>query len=165
MRIAYLRVRCGPYRILVPGDNITSIEEGVAADVAAVSIRQARRRGWPLVMDARVLLGLDPVGTDVPRINIHWHSNDGRRRAVLGVDGVDGLRDGEDADVLTLPRVPSHVRALFDGLLCDGGDGFLLQLRRDVRPPLDTMRHRRGFVRAVLGALPPPGDASNRMET
>jgi len=161
MRFGHLLVRCGPYRILVPGDNVAAIEEVSDFKLASVSIRQARRHGWPLVMDARVLVGIDPAGCASPRVNIHWRSHDGSRRAVIGVDGVDGLRHGDDADVLKLPRVPANFRGLFDGLICDGGTGFLLRLRGDVSPALDTDKHRRCFVRAVLGASPLPNNTSN----
>jgi hypothetical protein len=164
MRFGHLLVRCGPYRILVPGDNIVAIGEVADLALATIPIRRALQLGWPLVMDTRVLLGLDPTGRGAPRVNIQWRSHDGTRRAVLGVDGVDGLRYSDDADVLKLPRVPLNVRGLFDGLVRDG-DGFLLQLRTDVSPLLDTVTHRTRFVRAVLGALPPPNTVSNRLET
>jgi hypothetical protein len=165
MRFGHLGVRCGPYRILVPGENIVAINEVSDDKLAAISIRQARRRGWPLVMDARILLGLDPAGKGASCIDIQWHSNDGMRRAVLRVDGVDGLRHDDADDVLKLPRVPVNVRGLFDGLVCDGANGFLLQLRRDVSPPLDTVGRRIRFVHAVLGALAPPKTNFNRLET
>jgi hypothetical protein len=152
MRFGHLGVRCGPYRILIPGENIAAIDEGADHGFAAVSIHEARRQGWPLVMDTRVLLGLEPARSDAATIDIQWHSNDGQRQAVLRVDAVDGLRHDDDDGVLKLPRVPSLVRDVFDGLVRDGADGFLLQLRQDVRPPLDTMCHRCRFVRAVLGA-------------
>jgi hypothetical protein len=154
MQFGHLLLRCGPHRILVPGDNVAAIDEVSDLDLAAVSIRQARLHGWPLVMDARVLLGIDAAGRPAPRVNVYWHSHDDSRRAVVRVDGVDSLRHGDDADVLKLPRVPIAFRGLFDGLVPDGADGFLLQLRRDVCPALDTARHRACFVRAVLGALP-----------
>jgi hypothetical protein len=163
MLFGHLLVNCGPYRILVPAENIASIDEVSDIDVAAISIRQARDRGWPLVMDTRILLGLDPAGCAPSRVNIQWHSRDGSRHAVLRVDGVDGLRNG-GAGVLKLPRVPVNVRGLFDGVVCDGAAGFLLQLRRDVSPPLDTSGRRARFVRAVIGAWPIPTNAFNRMD-
>jgi hypothetical protein len=163
MRFGHLGVRCGPYRILVPGENITAINEVLDDDLAPISIHQARHRGWPLVMDARVLLGIEPAPAGASRIDIQWHS--GMRRAVLRVDAVEGLRHDDDDDVLKLPRVPMHVRGLFDGLVRDGSDGFLLQLRRDVSPPLDTTSRRTRFVRAVLGALAPPKTDFKRLET
>jgi hypothetical protein len=163
MRFGHLLVRCGPYRILVPGDNVAAIDEVSDLGLAAISIRLARLRRWPLVMDARVLLGIDPVGCAPPRVNIYWHSHDDSRRAVLRVDSVDSLRHGDDAEVLKLPRVPMEVRGLFDGLVRDGGHGFLLQLRADVCPALDTTRHRACFVRAILGALPST-NVFNRVE-
>ena len=164
MRFGHLLVRCGPYRILVPGDNIVAIDEVADVELASISIHQAVQLGWPLVMDTRVLLGLNPPAKGVARVNIQWRSRDGNRRAVLGVDGVDGLRYSDDADVLKLPRVPANVRELFDGVVRDG-DGFMLQLRTDVSPLLDTMIRRIRFVRAVLGALPPPNTALNRLDS
>jgi hypothetical protein len=155
MRFGHLGVRCGPYRILVPGENIAAINEVAGDEFSSISIHQARRLGWPLVMDARVLLGLDPARKGASCIDIQWHSNDGQRQAVLRVDAVDGLRHDDSDDVLRLPRVPATVRGLFDGLVRDGSDGFLLQLRRDVSPPLDTTDRRYRFVRAVLGARAP----------
>jgi hypothetical protein len=155
MRFGHLGVRCGPYRILIPGENIAAINEVSGDEPASISIHQARLRKWPLVMDARVLLGLEPASKGAPSIDIQWHSNDGQRQAVLRVDAVDGLRHDDSDDVLNLPRVPATVRGLFDGLVRDGADGFLLQLRRDVSPPLDTADSRHRFARAVLGARAP----------
>jgi hypothetical protein len=164
MRFGNLLVNCGPYRILIPGENIAAINEDSGQELASISIRQARDLGWPLVINTRILLGLDPAGSATSRVNIQWHSCDGSRRTVLRVDGVDGLRHGGDTDVLKLPRVPNDMRGLFDGLVCDGNAGFLLQLRRDVSPPMDTTERRTRFARSVLGALPQPRNASNRME-
>jgi hypothetical protein len=83
---------------------------------------------------------------------------------VLRVDSVDSLRHGDDAEVLNLPRVPVDVRGLFDGVVRDGGGGFLLQLRPDVSPVLNSLRRRTCFVRAVLGAVP-ANNTFNRVET
>jgi hypothetical protein len=162
MRFGHLLVRCGPYRILVPGNNVAAIEEVSDLNLAVVSIHQARRQGWALVMDARILVGIDPAECAAPRVNIHWRSSDGSRGAVIGVDGVDGLRHGDDADVLKLPRVPMSFRGLFDGLVRDG-EGFLLRLRNDVGPSLDSPAHRRRFARAVLGASPSSNQISGRI--
>jgi hypothetical protein len=164
MPFGHLGVRCGPYRILIPGENIAAINEVSGDELAPISIHQARRRGWPLVMDARILLGLDPAGKGASSIDIQWHSNDGQRQAVLRVDAVDGLRHDDGDGVLKLPRVPATVRGLFDGLVRDGSDGFLLQLRRDVTPPLDTADHRSRFARAVLGARAPSKPDLSRLE-
>jgi hypothetical protein len=165
MRYGHLLVRCGPHRILVPGDNIATIEEVSDLAPAAISTRLARRNGWQLVLDARVLLGLDPAASAPPRVNIHWHSRDGARRAVLGVDAVDGLRHGDEADVLTLPRVPRRFRGLFDGLVPDDGGGFLFRLRGDVSQALDSPVRRRRFLRAVMGAAPLPLHVPNELES
>ena len=164
MRFGHLLVRCGPHRILVPGDNVAAIEEGSDVLVKSISIRRAMRSGWTMVLDTRILLGLDPTGRASPRVHIHWHSHDGRRRAMLGVDGVEGLRHDDDADVLPLPRVPAVFRALFDGLVHGDGDAFLLRLRHDVCPAFDTVSHRRGFVSAMMGASA-PANLANNVET
>jgi hypothetical protein len=165
MQFGHLLVNCGPYRILVPGENIAAIDEGSDQDLVAISIRQARKRGWPLVIDARVLLGLDAAGRSRPRVSIQWHSTDNVRHAVLRVDGAESLHHGSGTDALKLPRVPTEFRDLFDGLVCDGGTGFLLRLRHDVCAPVDTGRRRERFVRAVLGALPLDNTVFNRMDT
>jgi len=161
MRFGHLLVRCGPHRVLVPGDNVAAIEEMSDLTVTTTSILRARQPGWPLVLDTRILLCFAPADRAAPRVAIHWHSSDGSRRAILVVDAVDGLRHDDDV-TLPLPRVPLSFRALFDGLVANGGDTFLLRLRNDVRPLLDTFAHRRDFVRAVLGASP-PDNISNHM--
>jgi hypothetical protein len=159
MQFGQLRVRCGPYTILIPGENVGAIDP--AADLAPldVSVRIARRHGFTLVLDARRLLDLDPRPQGAPRVNIHWHSLDDTSRAVLAVDGVDGLRYSDTDDLLALPRVPARMRRLFAGVVADGDGKFLLQLRRDVSPRLDSRAARLRFARAISGALPPSHSA------
>lgn len=155
MEFGYLHVRCGPYRILVPGDNVVSIDPMPDLGGHRPSLSQARRQGSSLIIDGRTLLGLDVAAPSEPRVIIHWNSTQLSVRAALVVDGVEGLRGGYDAEFLPLPRVPPAFNLLFDGLVYDSDGGFLLRLRRDVRPSLDTVDGRRRFCRAVIGVVPP----------
>ncbi|PZW46991.1 hypothetical protein C8P66_10728 [Humitalea rosea] len=155
MAIGQLRVRCGPYRILVPGETIAAIEPASELRLEPIPLSLARRRGWVPVLDARCLLGLAPATPEERRVNLHWHSLDGRLRAVLGVDGVDGLQQRDAEELLPLPRVPRSFRMMFAGVVLDPPHGLLLQLRDDVGPLLGTVPQRMQFLSAVLGGLPP----------
>lgn len=155
MEFGYLNVWCGHYRILVPGENIAGIESETGRRVVRLPLRQARLQGWPLMLQARVLLGLEPAGPTAPRVNIHWRRSDDAIRAVLVVDGVDGLRSGSDDDFLPLPIVPRGFHRLFDRLAYDGDGGFLARLRHDVCLAFDDTADRRRFLRALVGAIPP----------
>jgi hypothetical protein len=160
MEFSHLHVRCGPYRILVPGDNVTGVDPANEHPVR-VPLHRARQQGWPLMIDARLLLGLDPAGPTEPRVNIQWRATESTLRAVVVVDGVEGLRGGFDAEFLPLPRVPPAFYNLFDGLVYDTDGGFLLRLRQDILPRLDDSYSRRRFCRAVIGAVPTVGEQRN----
>lgn len=155
MEFGYLHVRCGPYRILVPGDNVTSIEPMPELGAPRPSLRRIRAQGGCLLIDLRTLLGLEAAGRSEPCVIIHWCVTPPSIRAALVVDGVEGLRGGYDAEFLPLPRVPPAFNLLFDGLVYDSDGGFLLRLRHDVLPSLDTVDSRRRFCRAVVGVVPP----------
>jgi hypothetical protein len=155
MEFGYLHVRCGPYRILVPGDNVSSIDPLPEHGPARIPLHQARRQGWSLVLEARTLLGLEPAAPSPSRVIIHWHAVHNAVQAAVVVDGVEGLRGGYDAEFLPLPRVPPGFHDLFDRLVYDADGGFLLRLRQDVQPALDHTDSRRRFCRAVIGAVPP----------
>jgi hypothetical protein len=155
MEFGYLHVRCGPYRILVPGDNVASIDPMPELGAHRPSLRQARALGCALIIDGRTLLGLAVAGPSDPRVIIHWTSARFTADAALVVDGVEGLRGGYDAEFLPLPRVPPDFNALFDGLVYEADGAFLLRLRRDARPILDGVNCRRRYCRAVIGAVHP----------
>jgi hypothetical protein len=155
MDFRYLHVRCGPFRILVPGENVAGIDLANEARVARVPLHRARRDGWPLVIDVRAFLGLDAVRLRDTQVNINWHATSSPLRAVLVVDGVEGLRGGFDAEFLPLPRVPPAFQFMFDRLVHDSAGSFLLRLRPDIQPNLADRSNRRRFCRAVVGAMPP----------
>jgi hypothetical protein len=155
MEFGYLHVRCGPYRILVPGDNVSSIDSMSDLPPRHVSLHQSRSQGRALVIDGRTLLGVEAAGPSEPRVMIHWCSTRFPVNATLVVDGVEGLRGGYDAEFLPLPRVPTAFDQLFDRLVHDAEGGFLLRLRQDIQPALDTFNSRRIFCRAVIGIIPP----------
>ena len=163
MEFGYLHVCCGPYRILVPAENVAGVDPDVMTQLVRVPLRQARRLGWPLVVDARALLGLSAAGSGEPRVNIHWRRTDDTIGAVLVVDRADSLRSGVDADFLPLPRVPRAFHDLFDRLLFDDGR-FMIRLRRDISLRLDDRASRRRFCRAVLGAVPPENSQALAIE-
>ncbi len=158
MEFSHLHVRCGPYRILVPGENVAGIDPATSHGLVRVPLHRARNQGWPLIIDARLLLGLDPAGPTEPRVNIQWRATESALRAVVVVDGVEGLRGGFDAEFLPLPRVPPAFYSLFDGLVYDIDGGFLLRLRQNIQPRLDDAYSRRRFCRAVIGAVPTVGE-------
>jgi hypothetical protein len=151
MEFGLLHVRCGPYRILVPGDNVLGIDPPPEQAPAKLSLHQARQKGWPPMIDARLYLGSDPAKTLEPGVIVHWRASGREACASLIVDGVEGLRGGYEADVLPLPRVPRLFRLLFDGLVYDSSGGFLLRLRQDAQPVLDDFDSRRRFCRAIVG--------------
>lgn len=152
MDFNHLHVRCGPYQILVPGENVVGINPAGGEDVTRTPRRRALGAGLPLMIDVRLLLGLEPAAPSEPRVHVHWKRSDCDLRAVFVVDAVDGLRGGFEAEFLPLPRVPQDFQRLFDGLVANANDGFLLRLRKDIYPILDKWRDRRRFCRAVVGA-------------
>jgi len=127
MEFRYLHVRCGPYRILLPGENIGGIDP--ATD------------------------GTDEAG---PQVHIFWRQPDGPVCAILAVDGVEGLRGGFEAEFLPLPRAPLGFQRMFDRLVYDGSGGFLLRLRPNFKPQLGDIPARRQFLRALTGAIASP---------
>jgi hypothetical protein len=153
MDFNHLHVRCGPYRILVPGQNVIGINPAGGDNVARIPRRRALDAGLSLMIDARLLLGLEPAARSDPQVHVHWKRSDDELRAVLVVDAVEGLRGGFEAEFLPLPRVPQDFQRLFDGLVANTDDGFLLRLRKDIYPILDKWRDRRRFCRAVIGAV------------
>ncbi len=155
MEFGYLHVRCGPYRILIPGDNVSSIDPLPELGPRQLSLHLARLQSCSLIIDGRTLLGIDAAGPVEPRVMIHWSSMCFAVNVALVVDGVEGLRGGYDAEFLPLPRVPVAFDRLFDRLVYDADGGFLLRLRQDIQPALDTSISRRGFCRAVIGVIPP----------
>jgi hypothetical protein len=148
MEFGLLHVRCGPYRILVPGDNVLGIDPAPERAPAKLSLHLARQGGLQPVIDARLYLGSGPLE---PGVIVHWRASGREASASLIVDGVEGLRGGYEADVLPLPRVPRLFRLLFDGLVYDSNGGFLLRLRQDAQPVLDDFESRRRFCRAIVG--------------
>jgi hypothetical protein len=155
MEFGYLHVRCGPYRILVPGDNVASIDPMPELGAHRPCLRQARAQGCTLIIDSRTLLGLAAAGPSDPRVIVHWALPHFAAHAALVVDGVEGLRGGYDAEFLPLPRVPPDFNTLFDRLVYEAESVFLLRLRRDAQPILNNVTGRRRFCRAVIGAVPP----------
>jgi hypothetical protein len=149
MEFGYLQIACGPYRVLIPGENIQQIDPG------ALSLRQGpgwRRIGRMAVLDGRALLGL-PGGQMSSPVAVIWRG--GGRMAMLLVDQVVGLRGGFDAEFLPLPRVTPGFQALFDRIVYDRDGGFLLCLRRDAPEILSDWPGRRRFCRAVTGSVAP----------
>ena len=150
----YLEVGCGPYRILMPAENVGGVDPDFAGRVARLSPRYARRSAWPLVIDARTLLGLG-AGSAEPGVNVYWRRTDDTVRAILVVDRVDSLRSGVDGDFLPPPLVPRAFHDMFDLLLVEKDGHFLMRLRQDICLRLDDRASQRRFCRAILGALPP----------
>lgn len=155
MDFRYLHVRCGPYRILLPGENIGGIDPATDAPSAHRSFHRIRRDGWLPMIDSRRLLGLttDEAG---PQVHIFWRQPDGPVCAILAVDGVEGLRGGFEAEFLPLPRAPLGFQRMFDRLVYDGSGGFLLRLRPNFKPELGDVPARRQFLRALTGAIASP---------
>ena len=152
--LGYLQVCCGPYRILVPTENVSGVDPDFAPKIARSPLRQARRLARPFVIDARVLLGLSSE-PDRAGVSVHWRRTDDSVRAVLLVDRVESLRSGVEEDLLPLPRVPRHFHDMFDLLLVERSGQVSMRLRRDVNLRLDDRAGRRRFCRAVLGSALP----------
>lgn len=150
----YLQLSCGPYRILVHAANVIGVEPDGEFQLSPSTLRQARRLAWPLVIDARTLLGLGTVASG-RGVKIHWRPMQDTALAILVVDRVDSLRSGADGDFRPLPRVPRAFHALFDRVCLEDNALFSLCLRQDIRLQLDDWGSRRRFCSAVLGACPP----------
>jgi hypothetical protein len=71
------------------------------------------------------------------------------------VDGVEGLRSSYEAEFLPLPRVPWEFSLLFDRLIHAPGGPFMLRLRENIVPPLETLADRRRFCRSFMGVDAP----------
>ncbi len=151
MEFHYLHVRCGPYRILLPGKNIGGIDSATDAPTGRQSFRRARREGRLPMIDARRLLGLAAEGGGTP-VHIFWRQPDGAVCAILAVDGVEGLRGGFEAEFLPLPRAPLGFHEMFDRLVYDKDGSFLLRLRQNFQPFLGDIPGRRRFLGAITGA-------------
>ena len=121
----------------------------------SISLYQARVQGWRLIVNARVLLGLEPAEAQEPQVIVHWAEMETDNHAFLMVDGVEGLHGGYDGEFLPLPRVPPGFHRYFDHLVYDGDGGFFLRLRSNLKPSLDSFRSRRRFCAAFIGAVPP----------
>ncbi len=155
MEFRYLHVRCGPYRILLPGENIGGIDPATDVPTARQSFHRARRDGWLPMIDARRLLGVTTESGGAP-VHIFWREPDGAVCAILAVDGVEGLRGGFEAEFLPLPRAPLGFHKMFDRLVYDKDGGFLLRLRQNFQPSLGDIRGRRRFLGAITGATRGP---------
>jgi hypothetical protein len=150
----HLQVCCGPYRILVPVENIGGIESDAACLFAHSPVREARRLERPLVIDARALLGLEAKPEEIGAC-IYWRRMDDRVRAALLVDRIDSLRSGVEADFLPPPLVPRAFHHMFDLLLIAEDGHFLMRLRQDVSLNLDDRASRRRLSHAIRGVLSP----------
>ena len=53
MEFGYLHVRCGPYRILIPGDNVSSIDPLPELGPRQLSLHLARLQSCSLIIDGR----------------------------------------------------------------------------------------------------------------
>jgi hypothetical protein len=147
----YLEVRCGGHRILLPGEGIVGIGLDVTPHLVHLPLPRARRLGFPLVIDLRIVLGLTPAAA--PGTTVEWQSPpDGDSTIVLAVDAAERLHSDVEARFLPLPRVPPVFHALFDALMIDDGR-ILMRLRRDI--DMRGRDSRRRLCQAVLGAMPP----------
>ncbi len=155
MEFDYLKVRCGPYHVLVPGANVARIEQVPNMGQSHLSLRRARQKGGILIIDGRTLLGLNPPVAAGSHVVVHWSLFGEPVGAALVVDGVDGLRSGYEAEFLPLPRVPWEFSLLFDGLIHTPGSPFMLRLRKNIVPPLETPADRRRFCRSFIGVDAP----------
>lgn len=146
----HLLIRCANFRFLVLSENVHSINLWTAPIHAlAPRVSMSRQPDLALVLDARVLLGAGTPDRNPPRVALDWRSSDGQRGATLIVDAVDRLVNCDAHALLSLPRVPKQVHALFDRVMFDQKI-FLLRLKPDAELDLSCFAGLRRLRSAAI---------------
>jgi hypothetical protein len=143
----FIEVRCGPYRFLVPSEDITAIEF-LDGRMAPLPRRRAPR--MPLMLDGRALAGncgAGPMERGVA-LRVSWSE---RIEARVVVDQAGTMIRLEPAALEPLPRAVAHLRPFFVGVWRDAANQrYLYCLRPRHELPIGGFAWRRRIRRAAL---------------
>jgi hypothetical protein len=118
---------------------------------------------WSLLFPAENIAFISPVAghLGVPertpaeeRVTLRWRSTDGAREALLLVDGVDEIVNCYAGDLIQVAILPRRLRPLCDQVMRAPGGRLRLQVKPDVRLPLEQPAARRRFALSRLAELP-----------
>ena len=143
----FIEVRCGAYRVLVPSEDVASINL-LDRRLDPLSRRRAPRR--PLMLDGRALIR--NCGAECVERGVALHMNwDSPIEAQIVVDQAGMLmRLGPEA-FEPLPRAVAELRPFFTGVWLDASvRQYLYCLRPRHQLPVDGFAWRRRIRRAAL---------------
>jgi hypothetical protein len=143
----HVSIRCGPFRILFPTENIGFIE---ASPVPFH--RPARRRDVDqahLMVDLRVLSG-EAEAASTHGVMLQWRSTDGARAMQLIVDAVEEIIDCQEEELRPAPILPKRLCPLIDRVVRAPSGAFLLRVVPDVDLTLRSVAERRLYARSLM---------------
>ena len=143
----FIEVRCGPYRFLVPSEDITSIE---FLDGRMDPLTDRRAPRMPLMLDGRALVGNCGAGRIDRGVALRLSWSD-RIEAGVVVDQAGIMIRLEPAVLEPLPRAVADLRPFFAGVWRDAAhQQYLYCLRPRHQLPVDGFAWRRRIRRAAL---------------
>jgi hypothetical protein len=153
----FIEVRCGAYRVLVPSEDVVSINL-LDGRLDPLSRRRAPRR--PLMLDGRALVR--NCGAECVERGVALHMNwDSRIEAHVVVDQAGMLVRLEPEAFEPLPRAVAQLRSVFAGVWLDASvRQYLFCLRPRRQLPVGGFAWRR---RIRLAALTGSNDGARTM--
>ncbi len=143
----FIEVRCGPYRFLVPSEDIASIE---FLDSRMDPLPRHRAPRMPLMLDGRALAGNCGAGRMDRGVALRLNRGD-RIEAHVVVDQAGTLIRLEPEAFEPLPRAVADLRPFFFGVWRDAAhQQYLFCLRPRHQLPIDGFAWRRRIRRAAL---------------